>query len=89
MKLDVKAFALTMGILWGLGIFLFAWWVIIFEGITGETTLIGYAYRGFTISPMGSVIGLVWGFFDGLIGGAIFAWLYNRLAGGGANKEPS
>jgi hypothetical protein len=27
------------------------------------------------------VLGLVWGFFDALIGGAIFAWLYNWLRG--------
>jgi len=32
------------------------------------------------MSPLGSLIGLVWGFVDGLIGGAIFAWLYNLLA---------
>jgi membrane associated rhomboid family serine protease len=29
---------------------------------------------------VGSLIGLAWGLLDGLIGGAIFAWLYNRLA---------
>ena len=28
---------------------------------------------------MGSVIGLVWGAIDGLIAGAIFAWLYNII----------
>jgi hypothetical protein len=38
-------------------------------------------YRGYTISPIGSMIGLVYGFFDALIGGAIFAWLYNKMAG--------
>jgi len=29
---------------------------------------------------MGSLIGLVWGFFDRLVGGMIFAWLYDLLA---------
>jgi hypothetical protein len=28
---------------------------------------------------LGSVIGLIWALVDGLIGGAILAWLYNRL----------
>jgi hypothetical protein len=42
--------------------------------------MIGKLYRGYTISPTGSVIGLVWAFFDGLAGGAVFAWIYNRLA---------
>ena len=45
----------------------------------GEVPFIGHLYRGYSISPSGSVIGLVWGFVDALIGGAIFAWLYNWL----------
>ena len=51
-----------------------------FGGATGEPTLIGRVYIGYAISPLGSVIGLAYGFVDGWIGGAIFAWLYNRLA---------
>lgn len=86
MKLNVKAFALTCGILWGLGVFVLTWWVIMFDGATGEITLLGKIYRGFSISPAGSFIGLVWGFFDALIGGAIFAWLYNVIAGKSANQ---
>jgi len=57
------------------------WWIILFDGSTGEATLIGRVYRGYTISPIGSLIGLVWAFFDGLIGGAIFAWVYNLFVG--------
>ena len=30
---------------------------------------------------MGSVIGLVWALADGFVGGLVFAWLYNRIAG--------
>lgn len=80
MKLNVKAFSLTCGIFWGLGLFLLTWWMIAFDGATGEPTLIGRLYRGFNISPSGSFIGLVWAFVDGLIGGAIFAWLYNLIS---------
>jgi hypothetical protein len=79
MKLNVKAFALTCGIVWGIGLFLLTWWIIAFAGATGETTLIGKVYIGYHISPMGSLIGLVWAFMDGFIGGAIFAWLYNLI----------
>lgn len=84
MKLNVKAFALACALLWGLGLFLLTWWIIAFDGATGEITLIGRLYRGYRISPVGSVFGLVYGFVDALIGGAIFAWLYNRLAGAAA-----
>jgi len=34
-------------------------------------------YCGDTISPLGSIIGLLWGLEDGIVSGAIVAWLYN------------
>jgi hypothetical protein len=79
MKLNTKAFALACGIVWGLGLFFLTWWIIAFDGATGEATLIGRLYRGYTISAVGSLIGLIWGFFDALIGGLVFAWLYNKI----------
>ena len=79
MRLNVKALALTCGLVWGLGLFALTWWIIAFDGSTGEITFIGRIYRGYDISPVGSIIGLVWGLIDGLIGGAIFAWLYNLI----------
>jgi hypothetical protein len=81
MRLNVKAFALTCALVWGLGLFFLTWWVIAFDGASREITLVGRIYRGYTLSPMGSVVGLLWALADGLIGGAIFAWLYNALAG--------
>ena len=74
MKLNVKAFALTCGALWGLGLFLVTWWIIAFDGASSGPTFVGSIYRGYTVTAMGSVIGLAWGLADGAIGGAIFAW---------------
>jgi hypothetical protein len=88
MKLNVKAFALTCGIVWGFGLFALTWWVMAFDGATHEVTLIGQVYRGYNISPIGSVYGLLYGFFDALVGGAITAWLYNIIVGRSGNKEP-
>ncbi len=79
MKLNLKAFALACGILWGLSVFCLAWWLIFREGVGADPTVLGRMYPGFSITPVGSVIGLAWGFLDGAIGGAIFAWLYNCL----------
>lgn len=81
MRLNVRAFALTCGLLCGLGLFFVTLWIIAFDGASGEITFVGRIYRGYNISYLGSVFGLIWGFFDGLIGGAIFAWLYNLIAG--------
>ncbi len=81
MKLNVFAFGLTCGLIWGLGLFALTWWIIAFEGATpGEPTIIGRVYRGYTITGMGSVIGLAWALADGLIGGLVFAWLYNVVS---------
>ena len=80
MKLHITAFTLTCGILWALGLFVATWWVIAFEGSSAEPTLIGRVYRGYTFTPLGSVIGFLWGLVDGLICGAVFAWLYNVIA---------
>ena len=81
MKLNVKAFAIACSILWGSALFLVTWWVIITSGASGASTWLGYIYLGYSISPLGSVIGLAWGLVDGLIGGALLAWLYNRFSG--------
>jgi hypothetical protein len=87
MRLNVNAFALTCALVWGLGLFALTWWIIAFDGATGERTLIGQLYRGYSISPMGSWIGLAWALADGYVGGAVFAWLYNFLAGRDAPGE--
>jgi hypothetical protein len=39
--------------------------------------LLDHFYYGYSVTPLGSLIGLVWGFVCGAICGAILAWLYN------------
>ncbi len=80
MKLDVKAFAITCGLLLGLGLFFVTWWIILLDGSSDRMTFIGQIYRGYGLNAAGSLAGLAWGLVDGAIGGAIFAWLYNTLA---------
>jgi hypothetical protein len=86
MRLDVKAFALACGLCLGLGLFLLTWWVILFDGASDYPTFVGRIYRGYALTPVGSVYGLVWGLADGVVGGAIFAWLYNAFAKSGSNR---
>lgn len=86
MKLSVKAFALACGIIWAIGLFVLTWWIIAIGKAPGATTLISRVYLGYTVTPVGSLIGLPWAFVDGLIGGAIFAWLYNLIAPTSATK---
>lgn len=79
MKLNIKAMAIASGLLWGIGLFVMTWWLIAFEGASDDPTWIGKFYRGYTISPMGSMIGLLWSIPDAFIGGAVFAWMYNMF----------
>jgi hypothetical protein len=62
-----------------MGLFSLTWWVIALDGPSHKPTGLSKLYRGYTISPAGSIIGLVWGFFDALFGGLSLAWLYNWL----------
>ena len=79
MILNIKYFALACGVAWAIGIFIFTWCIIAIEGSTHERTFIGRIYRGYTISPKGSLIGALWGFFDGLLGGAVLGFIYNSI----------
>ena len=80
MKLNVRALALAFGVWWGGMLFLLTWWILAFGGSGEAFAFIGEVYFGYSVSPLGSVVGLAWGFVDGLVGGAILAWLYNLLA---------
>lgn len=79
MKLNVKALALAVGIVWGLAIFLLTYWLLIF-GYEGKTLAkLSNVYFGYSVTWYGAFVGLAWGFVDGLIGGALLAWLYNKF----------
>jgi len=82
MKLDKKALGLACGLLWGGGLAFATLWVLLRGG--GEhLALLGRFYVGYSVSPLGVLIGLAYAFVDGFIGGWLLAWLYNRFAGGG------
>ena len=80
MKLNVKALALSGAILWGAVILLITWWILLWDGSSTGPTFLAKVYRGYSITFLGGLIGMLWGIMDGAIGGALLAWLYNRLS---------
>jgi len=80
MKFNIKALALTCGILWGLAVFIATLWLLGFGYGGFLMSKLNHFYFGYSVSVVGAFIGLIWGFVDGSICGAVFAWLYNRLA---------
>ena len=77
MKLHVRSCALAAGIIWGAAIFLVTIWFLILGHQGATLSKLSNVYLGYSVSFWGAVVGLIWGFIDGLIGGGLFAWLYN------------
>ena len=81
MKLNIKATALSFGILWGGGVFILCLWGMFsnYPNNGGIITFLSNYYIGTKSTLLGSLVGFFWGFFDAAIGGALFAWLYNKF----------
>jgi len=84
MKLRVKGLALASGILWGVAILGMGLANLVW-GSYGQQflQLMASVYPGYhaTRSIGEVIVGALYGFVDGLIGGAVFAWLYNQFVG--------
>ncbi|MCR4260832.1 MAG: bacteriophage holin [Candidatus Colwellbacteria bacterium] len=82
MNLNPKAFGLSSGILWGLGMFV----MTILAAMNGYASdfliVMSGIYPGFSLTYFGAFLGAIYGFVDGFVGGWIFAWLYNRFLKG-------
>ena len=79
MAFNVKSFGLACGILWGVCVLVVGILNITLGYATILMALLKDVYLFIDPTWLGSIIGGVIAFFDGLIGGAIFAWLYNYL----------
>jgi len=82
MRLNVVAFALTAGLIWGGAMLVVGWANLAWPGY-GQAFLdvVASLYPGYHPgSGMGSVVtGTLYALVDGTIGGVVFAWLYNLL----------
>ncbi|MFC1576199.1 bacteriophage holin [Candidatus Omnitrophota bacterium] len=79
-KLDVKAFGIACGIVWGLAMLSLGLLNTFTAWGEGVEKAMATLYIGYTSTVLGSIIGGVWGFFDAGVGGAVVAWLYNKLS---------
>jgi hypothetical protein len=79
-KLDTKAVALALGIMWSIGILSVSLLVLFTTSyLHNMVDFLSTVYLGYSLSFSGIITGMVWGFFDAAIGGFVFAWLYNKL----------
>ncbi len=79
--INQTAFGLSMGILWGAGLFLLAVTSMLWGYGSEVVDLAGTVYLGAgSGSWAAAFLTLVWGFVDGFVAGWLLAWIYNRLS---------
>ena len=90
LRLNAKIWGLACGLLFGLAIFIATNWIVIKGGYIDEATgkyvvgphlrLLSQFFIGYRVSFFGSIIGFLWGFALGTMGGALIGWIYNKVA---------
>jgi protoporphyrinogen oxidase len=81
LRIDREALGLSMGVLGGLGLF-FATLVLVLAGgpVVGPTLgLLSEYFPGYSVTGLGSIIGMFYGFVSGFIAGWLFAALRNTI----------
>lgn len=77
-KLSVKGLGLACGIVWAF-CNLVAGWTAMYGWGAKYVEIMGSIYFGYTATWLGGVVGSVWAFFDGAIGGMLVAFIYNKF----------
>ena len=78
-KINVMGLALAFGISCGFYAIFIGVTAWIFNWGNPIVAMLSSLYIGYKASLIGSIIGGLWAFVDGFIGGAIIAWLYNKF----------
>jgi hypothetical protein len=75
-KLHVVGLGLAIGILSAVYVFILGLFAMRGYGVD-YVHLAGSIYVGYAPTFLGSLVGAIWAFIHGFIGGVIIAWLYN------------
>lgn len=92
MKLNLRALAVTSGIVWALALFLTGLVNLIWRGY-GEAFLkiMASVYPGYhAAGSIGDlIVGTLYAILDGVICGLVFGWFYNLFLGKGNSSKQS
>ena len=78
-KVNVVSMALDFGIACAVYAFFIGAMAWLFNWGTSIIEIVSSLYIGYSATFIGAVIGAIWAFIDGFIGGLIISWLYNKL----------
>jgi ABC-type phosphate transport system permease subunit len=84
MRLNLKALALSAGILWALAVFIVGAANLLWSGYGGAfLKLMASIYPGYhaTRSIGDVIVGTLYALFDGAVCGLFFGWIYNLFIG--------
>ena len=88
LRMNARLTGLLFGLFLGVGIFLATNWLVLKGGpidadgqaIVGpHLALIGQYFLGYSVTFVGSLIGLCYGFAFGFVTGSLVGWLYNKF----------
>lgn len=81
MRLSKGALGLSLGTVWGLGILIATWWLLIMDSNNYHFYMskLNNFYLGYEVSWFGGLIGFCWGFINGFVAGILIAWIYNLV----------
>jgi formate hydrogenlyase subunit 3/multisubunit Na+/H+ antiporter MnhD subunit len=83
-RLGALASGLVAGLLGGLGLFVATMWLVLKGGhpVGPHLALLGQFFIGYTVTPLGSLVGLAYGFLAGFVvfycGAALYNWIADR-----------
>ncbi len=77
-RLDVKGLAVGLGTSWA-ACMLFVGWAAMFGWGGKFVEVMSSVYIGFEPTLVGGIVGALWGFVDGAIGGLLIAVVYNAV----------
>jgi hypothetical protein len=81
LRLNAHVLGFVLGILFSLGIFVATNWLVIKRGavIGPHLSLLSQYFIGYSVSFVGSLIGVLYAFVLGYVSGLIIAWVYNQI----------
>jgi hypothetical protein len=81
LRLSGHVLGLVLGILFSLIIFIATNWLVIKGGsvVGPHLSLLSQYFIGYSVSFVGSLIGVLYAFVLGYISGLIIAWVYNQI----------
>lgn len=72
---------LSLGLIFGLGLFTITNWLLLKggENVGAHLKLLSHFFIGYRVTFWGSFVGLAYGFAVGTLSGSLIGWLYNKF----------